>query len=67
MAAGADGVEQIAADRYRLSVTDDNLRDSGRVMRDPEAVGHNARRRLFAIQTLFQLSYSPQIVAQSEL
>jgi hypothetical protein len=54
-------------DRYRLSATDDNLRDSARVVRDPEAVGHNAQRRLHAIQTLFQLSYNPAVCAQSEL
>jgi hypothetical protein len=53
--------------RYRLSLTDDNLGAFARLDRDRGAAGHNAQRRLHAIQTLSQLSYSPTVCAQSEL
>jgi hypothetical protein len=44
-----------------LSHTDDNLGRSARLDRDRGAVGHNAQRRLHAIQTVSQLSYSPTV------
>ena len=47
--------------RYRLSAIDDNLGRFARFDRDRGAVGHNAQRRLHAIQTLSQLSYSPTV------
>jgi hypothetical protein len=56
---GRSGISHQLSGRYRLSITDDNLGHSARVMRDRGAVGHNAQRRLHAIQTLSQLSYSP--------
>ena len=46
---------------YRLSATDDNLRRFAQPVRDRGAVGHSAQRRLHAIQTLSQLSYSPTV------
>ena len=45
--------------RYRLFARDANLARFARLDRDRGAVGHNAQRRLHAMQTLFQLSYSP--------
>ncbi len=47
--------------RHRLSAIDDNLGHSARVVLDRGAGGHNAQRRLHAIQTLSQLSYSPTV------
>ena len=47
--------------RYRLSTTDDNLTRHAQLNRDRGAVGHSAQRRLHAIQTLSQLSYSPTV------
>ena len=47
--------------RYRLSATDDNLGHFAQLDRDRGAGGHSAQRRLHAIQTLSQLSYSPTV------
>ena len=47
--------------RYRLSATDDNLARFAQLDRDRGADGHSAQRRLHAIQTLSQLSYSPTV------
>jgi hypothetical protein len=47
--------------RYRLSAIADNLGRFARFDRDRGAVGHCAQRRLHAIQTLSQLSYSPTV------
>ena len=49
------------SDRYRLFSADDNLGHSARLDRDRGAVGHCAQRRLHAMQTLSQPSYSPTV------